>query len=315
MKDISQLKNKTADNGLTPAGRLSAGEWNTLIEAVEEVQGAFVTPEDMEAAVSQFITCTVNDLTNYYLKSETYTQAEVQALIEAMLNAALANFVQIASLAAVATSGNYDDLNAKPDIPVERGSGRNSVQQKGTGAAALGANATAEGNKPTALGDNSHAEGNSSNGNHPVAINPSSTIEEVKQAWGQKLFALAKGKNAHIEGSNCLALQNHTHAEGDRCVSGGYASHSQGQGTETTNGAEHAEGSFNKSNPNTRHSVGIGTSESDRKNAHEIMRNGDMYVYGVGGYDGTNAGESDVMSLQQILLKINELVDWDQRLW
>ena len=34
--------------------------------------------------LSQFITRTVNDLTNYYLKSETYTKAEVQALIAAI---------------------------------------------------------------------------------------------------------------------------------------------------------------------------------------------------------------------------------------
>ena len=36
---------------------------------------------------------------------------------------------------------------------------------------------------------------------------------------------------------------------------------------------------------NTIHSVGIGSS-SERKNAVEVMQNGDVYVLGVGGYDG-----------------------------
>jgi hypothetical protein len=42
----------------------------------------------------------------------------------------------------------------------------------------------------------------------------------------------------------------------------------------------------------TIHSVGIGTSEDDRKNAHEIMKNGDHYIYGIGGYDGANYSEA-----------------------
>ena len=76
-------------------------------------------------------------------------------------------------------------------------------------------------------------------------------------------------------------------------ASGAY-SHAEGKGTITTNEAEHAEGQYNKSNTgsttaaNTIHSVGIGTSDTNRKNALEIMQTGDAYMIGIGGYDGRN---------------------------
>jgi len=49
------------------------------------------------------------------------------------------------------------------------------------------------------------------------------------------------------------------------------------------------------------HSVGIGTSESNRKNAIEVMQNGDAYMIGVGGYNGTNAGATGVSTVNSIL--------------
>lgn len=127
--------------------------------------------------LSGFITKTVDDLTNYYLKSDTYTKTEVQNLITAIhqfryeiyatlpqtgesnvlyligptgsgsdkyeeyvyannvfvkigdtsidltgyiqqsdLNTALANYTPTSQLAAVATSGSYNDLSDKPQI-------------------------------------------------------------------------------------------------------------------------------------------------------------------------------------------------------
>lgn len=37
------------------------------------------------------------------------------------------------------------------------------------------------------------------------------------------------------------------------------------------------------------------------KNALEVNSEGGMYIYGVGGYDGTNAGEEGVKTLQEVL--------------
>lgn len=41
----------------------------------------YYTKEEIDALIADFITNTVNDLTNYYLKSETYTQTEINNLI------------------------------------------------------------------------------------------------------------------------------------------------------------------------------------------------------------------------------------------
>ena len=85
---------------------------------------------------------------------------------------------------------------------------------------------------------------------------------------------------------------------GEVGVEGDY-SHGEGIDPWTSNEGEHAEGKYNKSNDGTISSVGIGTSDSDRKNAFEIMANGDAYLLGVGNYDGTNPGSSGVKTLQQ----------------
>ena len=50
---------------------------------------------------------------------------------------------------------------------------------------------------------------------------------------------------------------------------------------------------YNKSNKRdanaqTIFSIGIGTSDTDRKNAIEVLRNGQVLIKGIGGYDGTN---------------------------
>ena len=107
-------------------------------------------------------------------------------------------------------------------------------------------------------------------------------------------------------------LKNVTESAGNEDVwtNIGRYSHAEGRYTQTYNTYEHAEGIFNKSNivnssstftssGNTLHSVGIGTSNSDRKNAFEIMQNGDAYIKGVGTYDGTNptSGTNDVATV------------------
>ena len=102
-------------------------------------------------------------------------------------------------------------------------------------------------------------------------------------------------------------------AKMDGCSSSGAFAVAEGEETIAQNDAEHAEGKYNKSNKKTDgttaqnaagttiHSVGIGTSGNDRKNAFEIMQNGDVYVKGVGGYDGTNAGAASTRKVQDVL--------------
>lgn len=75
---------------------------------------------------------------------------------------------------------------------------------------------------------------------------------------------------------------------GDTQKANGEYSFSEGQHTVANNRSEHAFGEYNKSNKiddsfgnegNTLFSIGNGTSESDRKNAFEVMQNGDIYIY------------------------------------
>ena len=75
---------------------------------------------------------------------------------------------------------------------------------------------------------------------------------------------------------------------GDTQEANGAYSFSEGQHTVSNNRSEHAFGEYNKSNKandtfgdegNTLFSIGNGTSESDRKNAFEVMQNGDIYIY------------------------------------
>lgn len=117
----------------------------------------------------------------------------------------------------------------------------------------------------------------------------------------------ALGESSHSEGDSTIAIGDQSHAEGLQTKAKGTASHAEGSHTEASNVSEHAEGRYNKSNKasvtfgnagNTIHSVGIGTSNA-RKNAFEIMQNGDAYLLGIGGYDGTNP--SSAQSVQQVI--------------
>lgn len=117
--------------------------------------------------------------------------------------------------------------------------------------------------------------------------------------------SLAEGVDISM-GSLSIASGDRSHAEGLGTTAGGDYSHAEGNGTITQNAAEHAEGKYNKSTigsglaPFTLHSVGIGTSNNDRENAFEIMSNGDMYINGVGSYDGTNP-DSTAKTIQTVI--------------
>lgn len=126
----------------------------------------------------------------------------------------------------------------------------------------------------------------------------------------------ANANYSHAEGLASMTLDTNrypgwmdgvaSHAEGNQTTAGGRASHAEGDGTITNNPGEHAEGRYNVSHfetntwgssGNTIHSIGIGTpSETlifeNSKNAFEIMQNGDAYLIGVGGYNGTNPSEA-----------------------
>ena len=145
---------------------------------------------------------------------------------------------------------------------------------------ATGQYSHAEGHGTTASGKYSHAEGNST------------ATGECSHAEGQNTTA-SGSEGSHAEGLLTIASGSSSHAEGNGTTASGRYSHAEGSGTTTQNDYEHAQGSYNKSNTGTSdnqktiHSIGIGTL-SLKKNAVEVMANGDVYINGLGGYDGTN---------------------------
>ena len=149
---------------------------------------------------------------------------------------------------------------------------------------AYGENSHAEGSSVIALGNNSHAEG-----------------------YNTTSF----NRSSHSEGSGTLAYGYDSHAEGNNTQSLGDDSHAEGNHTVAINRGEHAEGRYNKSiEYKTIHTVGIGDIDNGtRKNAEEIHLNGDKYVYGIGGYDGTNSQTTDVKSVQKVVEETNTKID------
>lgn len=147
-----------------------------------------------------------------------------------------------------------------------------------------------------ASGDYSHAEGMKSEASG-----------RYSHAEGSRSKAL--GKYSHAEGSSCVASGTAAHAEGAYTTAAIY-SHAEGYNTVASNAAEHACGRYNKSDESittsiqTRFSIGIGTSNTARKNAIEAKANGDVYIHGVGGFDGQNDADDDVLPIGKAIPSI-----------
>lgn len=185
--------------------------------------------------------------------------------------------------------------------------GENS-HAEGTESKAIGANSHAEGRKSTANGSYSHAEGFAGN-----ASGPNSHVE------GSNCKAI--GDSSHAEGVRCSAKGSYSHAEGSDCSAEGFYSHAEGFSCHAIGSSSHAGGSITKINkagddsfahgvgliintPNTTcfgsynfyefstnikpvFMIGIGTSDgSKRLNALVILNNGNIFMKGVGGYEG-----------------------------
>lgn len=76
---------------------------------------------------------------------------------------------------------------------------------------------------------------------------------------------------ANGEGDNSVILKN------SGSVAVGQLSTAFGENTIANNVAEYACGRYNTSNSDTQFSIGVGSSNTDRKNAFEVKKNGDVY--------------------------------------
>ena len=212
------------------------------------------------------------------------------------------------------------DTRAIGDYSHAEGSGTtatgNYSHAEGFNTSASGSCSHAEGGSTTASGDYSHAEGYrttaSGDYSHAEGYNAQAT-GNCSHAEGN--YTVASGIAAHAEGYSTEATANYSHAEGQSTTASGSCSHAEGSyntasgsyshaegyHTEAFRSSEHAEGSYNKSYDSDDvsvriiHSVGIGSSFVDRKNAHEIKFNGDHYIYGLGNFDGTNSDSAQTL--------------------
>lgn len=207
-----------------------------------------------------------------------------------------------------AEGGWYDDDG---DYEGGRAEGYGS-HAEGYATFANGTASHAEGATTTASGGYSHAEGyNTETGGNYASNTKTAGTESGAGAYShaEGNATIANGTSAHSEGVKTLAKGNASHAEGNSTTANGNQSHSEGYNTITNNSTEHAEGSLNISHINstfgsanaTQHSIGIGASNT-RKNAVEVMQNGDAYLLGVGNYDGIHIkGETGAPSGLQTL--------------
>ena len=168
-------------------------------------------------------------------------------------------------------------------------------------------------NKGIAIGRCSHVEGGGGKGIGEYShVEGAICIASGRCSHSEGARCVASGIMAHAEGNGTTASGNGSHSEGQRTIASGDLSHTEGNETIATNRAEHAQGRYNKSNTGettdlqTIYSIGIGSSEDDRKNAVEVMANGDAYLYGVGNYNGTNP--TVAKRLQNIINNVPEYI-------
>lgn len=220
-------------------------------------------------------------------------------------------------------NSHVEGVNTKADGTASHAEGRDTVASgnrshaEGSGTEASGWSSHAEGGETNAQGRFSHAEGwgttalsvdsdNVAHGTHAEGIQTQAGNGAVITNFSSGLNGIA----AHAEGGGSAASGRVSHAEGLRTLASGIASHSEGVNTEAKNQAEHAQGQYNKSNRittsfgnggNTIHSIGIGTSDSNKKNAVEVMQDGKVFVTGVGGYNGTNPTASGIKDVATVV--------------
>lgn len=155
---------------------------------------------------------------------------------------------------------------------------------------ALGRYSHSEGGATSAIGQYSHAEGNATyvgtEDKEPPSASNTTELGYAAHVEGQSTVAI--GNSSHAEGLKTKAAALGAHSEGGATSALCQYSHAEGYRTITNNTAEHASGKYNvsilKTADNTtadatQFSIGIGTSDTKRKNAFEVKQNGDIYIW------------------------------------
>lgn len=234
-----------------------------------------------------FITNTVNNLVEYYKKTETYTQEEIDSKISAIPKFAIKvvtelpttdisettvylvpNSTQNQNLYAeyIYVDGTWEklgeqtlDLSSKMDKENPTGTGSFSLNRQPI--SSIGQYSTAEGINGTASGLASHAEGNQT---------------------------FATGAFSHTEGNLSVSTGTAGHAEGDQTRANGDYSHTEGKRTFAKSRSQHIFGEYNIVDETGSYSsrgayveiVGNGDADENLSNARTLDWDGNEWLAG-----------------------------------
>lgn len=131
----------------------------------------------------------------------------------------------------------------------------------------------------THIGQGAHAEGILTiSAGYATHTEGARTAASGEYTHAEGYGTLAKGSCTHAEGYNTTAGASFTHAEGYQTIVDHGYSHVEGYYTKSSREAQHVEGKYNADNPNALHIVGNGDSDTDRKNAFEVLDNGTVRI-------------------------------------
>ena len=191
----------------------------------------------------------------------------------------------------ISTTASGYDSHAEGNSTIASGT---TSHAEGSNTKTIGSFSHAEGDSTTSLGDNSHIEGSSSNSVTSVIqdLSSSTTNDSIITTWNSNKFSLAKGESSHVEGFNCLALDNYSHAEGNatqalyqgshaegtNTVASSICSHAEGYETIASGGYSHAEGSITKATELYSHAEGNyseASGNASHAEGHETIASGE----------------------------------------
>ena len=263
---------------------------------------------------SLFITNTVNNLTNYYTKTETYTQEQINDLISAAAGLKL-EVISVLPTTDISTSTIYlkgtetegtndyeewiyvnnnweligtTEVDLTPYTTKEYTDNtfaKKSLYSDTTinigrkADTTVGIYSTAEGFDTTASGTYSHAEG--------YTVTASGDYSHAEGS-----YTTASGTYSHAEGTTTTASGQCTHAEGQGSKANGMISHAEGWSTIASGDQQHVQGQFNIEDTSNQYSHIVGNgSIKGRSNAHTLDWSGNAWFSGdvyTGSTSGTN---------------------------
>ena len=164
------------------------------------------------------------------------------------------------SLAAVATSGDYDDLINKPTIPTDA----EDIDYDNTVSGLIATDVQAAIDEIVAGGtaDPTKMDKVNPTGSGSFSLNRKSGTTVGNYSFAEGYDCTASGINSHAEGYQTVATRAEAHAEGNNTIASGDCSHAEGQSTTASGARSHAEGDNTTASGDYSHAEGYYTEAS-----------------------------------------------------